>query len=79
MKVNSSNRNIQVAIVKNGNSTVRYGETTLRTVTSNQPYQFSFIAFLPNIQKDDYFEIWYTVNGNQTLTIEDLQWLVTAQ
>jgi len=82
IKASSSNRNISICIVKNGQSTnaaMRFGETTLRTSTSNQPYQFSFLAFLEDIGPNDYFEIFYMCTANETLTIEDMQWLVTAQ
>ncbi len=82
IKATSNNRNISICIVKNGQSTnaaMRFGETTLRTTTANQPFQFSFLAFLENIGPTDYFEIFYMCTVNETLTIEDLQWLVTAQ
>lgn len=81
LSVNSSNQNISIAIVKNGNSAVRYGETTLRVTTSGQPFQFSFIANLDNIANGDYFEIYYsnsTSNG-RVVTIQDIQWLTTTE
>lgn len=80
LSVNQSNRNISIGIVKNGVTTTRYGETTLRTNTSNQPYQFSFIAFLEEIAPGDYFEIYYnTSSGGDVVKIQDIQWLVTTQ
>ena len=81
LSVNSSNQNISIAIVKNGNAAVRYGETTLRVTTSGQPFQFSFIANLDNIANGDYFEIYYsnsTSNG-RVVTIQDIQWLTTTE
>lgn len=81
LSVNASNRNINIAIVKNGNSAVRYGETTVRTATSTVPYPFAFIAYLENIAPGDYFEIYYSnasASGNQ-VTIQDLQWFVNTQ
>ena len=43
LSVNSSSQNISIGIIKNGNTAIRYGETTLRVVTANQPFQFSFM------------------------------------
>ncbi len=82
IKTVSNNRNISICVVKNGESTnaaYRFGETTVRTSVANQPYQFSFLAFLEDINKNDYFEIFYMCTTGETLTIEDMQWLVTAQ
>ena len=79
IKTASNNRHISICIVKNGNTALRFGETTLRTSTANQPYQFSFLSFLEDISVGDYFEIYYLCTANETLTIEDLQWLVTTQ
>lgn len=81
LSVNSSNQNISVGIVKNGNSAIRYGETTLRVTTTNQPYQFSFIAYLDNIAPNDYFEIYYSnaTSNNKVITIQDIQWIANTQ
>lgn len=80
LSVNSSNRVISVGIVKNGITTTRYGETTLRTNTANQPYQFSFIAYIEDIAPNDYFEIYYTsANTSDVIKVQDIQWLVTTQ
>lgn len=80
LSVDNSNRVISIGIVKNGSSTVRYGETTLRTSTANQPYQFSFVAYLENIAPGDYFEIYHTsANNNDVIKIQDIQWMVNTQ
>jgi len=81
LSVNSNNQNISIAIVKNGNSAVRYGETTLRVTTQDQPYQFSFIAYLADVQPGDYFEIFYSnsSSGGKIVTIQDIQWMVNTQ
>lgn len=81
LSVNSSSQNISIGIVKNGNSATRYGETTLRVVTSSQPFQFSFIAYLENIGPGDYFEIYYSnaSSSGKQITIQDLQWFVNTQ
>lgn len=81
LSVNSSNQNISIGIVKNGVTTTRYGETTLRVTTSGQPFQFSFIAYLNDIAPGDYYEIYYsnaTSNG-KVVTIQDIQWHANTQ
>ncbi|MGB5007811.1 MAG: hypothetical protein WBO39_12810 [Ferruginibacter sp.] len=81
LSVNNSNQNISITIVKNGNSAIKYGETTIRVTTLNQPFPFSFIAYLPNMLPGDYFEIYYSnpTNGGQVVKIQDIQWLVNTQ
>ncbi len=81
LSVNSSNQNISFCIVKNGNSAIRYGETTLRVISADQPFQFSFNAYIQDIGPGDYFEIYYsnaTSNG-KIVTIQDIQWLTNTQ
>ncbi|MBC7949111.1 MAG: hypothetical protein H7Y42_14595 [Chitinophagaceae bacterium] len=80
LSVSNNNTNISIGIVRNGNSATRFGETTLRTTTANQPYQFSFVVYLDNIGPGDYFEIYYSsVNGGDVVKIQDIQWLVNTQ
>lgn len=81
LTVNANSQNISIAIVKNGSSAVRYGETTLRVVTSGQPFQFSFIAYVSNIAPGDYFEIWYSnaTSSWKDVTIQDIQWAANTQ
>ena len=81
LSVNSSNQDISIAIVKNGNSATRYGETTLRVSSSNQPFQFSFLAYLANIAPGDYFEIYYSnaTSAGKIVTIQDIQWFANTQ
>lgn len=80
LSVDNANRVISIGIVKNGNSSVRYGETTLRITTGNQPFQFSFVVYLEDIAPGDYFEIYYSsANSGDVVKIQDIQWLVSAQ
>lgn len=80
LSVNNSNRVISIGIVKRGVTGVRYGETTLRTGTANQPFQFSFIVYLEDIAVGDYFEIYHTSASNSdVIKIQDIQWLATTQ
>lgn len=80
LSVNNANRVISIGIVKNGVTGTRYGETTLRIPTANQPFQFSFIAYLGDIAPGDYFEIYITsANNGDIVKIQDIQWLATTQ
>lgn len=81
IEVDASNQNISIGIVKNGSTGTRYGETTLRIVTLNQPFQFSFIAYLSDIAKDDYFEIYVSnaSSSSKKVKFQDLQWFVNTQ
>lgn len=80
LSVNASSRTISIGIVKNGNTAVRFGETTLRTGSSNQPYQFSFVAYIEDISPNDYYEIYLTSNSSfDVIKIQDIQWLVNTQ
>jgi hypothetical protein len=77
--ITGSNQAIDIAIVKNGSSTVRYGETTLRLSSSSAYYQFSTTVYIPNIKKGDYFELWGHSTSTTTPTFSDLNIFVNAQ
>lgn len=80
LSVNNINRVISIGIVKNGVTGTRYGETTLRITTANQPFQFSFVVYVEDISPDDYFEIYYTsANSSDVIKIQDIQWLVSTE
>jgi hypothetical protein len=80
LSVNNPNRVISISIVKNGVSTTRYGETTIRTNTTGQPYPFAFVVYIENISPNDYFEVYVSsANINDNIDIQDIQWLTNAQ
>jgi hypothetical protein len=80
LSVDNPNRVVSIGIVKNNNSAVRYGETTVRTNTTAQPYQFSFVVYLENISPADFFEVFVTSSSNNdNVKIQDIQWLANAQ
>jgi hypothetical protein len=80
LSVDGANRVISIGIVKNGTSTTRYGETTIRTNTANQPFPFAFVVYLENISLNDYFEVYVSsANNNDVIKIQDIQWLANAQ
>ncbi|PKP21751.1 MAG: hypothetical protein CVU05_06135 [Bacteroidetes bacterium HGW-Bacteroidetes-21] len=69
-----------VAIVKNGNTAVKYGQTSVKLVNSNNPYQWSTNVYLEDMSKDDYYEIWVTSSSNNDVFIlQDIQWFTSTQ
>lgn len=81
VSANSNSQNITVGIVKNGASGTQYGATTIRTVTSDQPFPFSLIVNLADIAAGDYFELYVRneTSSGKTVKFQDIQWLVTTQ
>ena len=80
MTVNNINRVITIAIVKNGVTTTRYGETAIRITVANQPYQFSTVIYLEDVAKDDFLELYCsTVNSNDILNFQDINWFISSQ
>lgn len=76
----NSNRTISVGIVKNGNTSVRYGETTLRITTGGQPFQFATVVHISDIGPGDYFELYANSTAStEVITILDLQWFANTQ
>ena len=82
VKTNSTSaRVINIAIVKNGNSTTRYGETTIRIPSSNanQSFPWSTNVYVENMDKTDYLELWITsASSGDVLTIDDLNWYTST-
>jgi hypothetical protein len=75
ISVNSTNRVINIAIVRNGVTATRFGETSLRVTTSNQPFQFSTVIYIPDIKKNDYLELFVSSNNsNDIVTFQDVHW-----
>lgn len=80
LSVSGSNRTISIGIVKNGVTSTRFGETTLRVTTANQPFQFSTVIQLADIGQNDYFEIYCSsLNNSDVITIQDIQLMVNAK
>jgi hypothetical protein len=80
ISVNSSSRVITVAVVKNGNVSTRYGETSLRVTTANQPFQFSTVIYVPDMLKNDYLELFVNSNsGSTTVIFQDVHWFTDTQ
>jgi len=80
LSVNGSSRTISLGIVKNGVSTTRFGETTIRTGTSNTPTLFSTVVYISDIAATNTFEIYCsTLNGGDIVKFQDVQWLAETK
>jgi hypothetical protein len=80
LSCNNANRTISLGIVKNGSTGTRFGETTLRITTSNQPFQFSTVVYLTDIAPGDYFEIFCTSTSSfDIVTFQDVLWLTNTK
>jgi hypothetical protein len=80
ISVDDNNLRVTVAIVKNGITSTRYGETDLRIVTANQPFQFATVIYIPDIENDDYLELFVTSSQNgDRVTFQDVQWYTNTQ
>lgn len=73
VQVNQNNRNVTVAIRKN--NTTNYSPMTVRIPTANQPFASGLIAYLEDVNENDYFEIFVTSSSNNDQVIlQDLTW-----
>lgn len=80
LSVNSNNRNITIGLVKNGATGTRYGETTLRIITANQPFQFSTIVHLQDVVNGDFFEFYCSsANSSTDVIFQDINILVDSK
>jgi hypothetical protein len=85
IQINSTNTTVNVGLVKNPGATsstsiTRYGETTLRPNTANQPFQFSMVVNLTDIGPGDFFELWANASADtRNVTVQDIQFLVNTQ
>jgi hypothetical protein len=87
IQCSSGTATINIGLVKNPSASsglatavTRYGETTLRPGTANQPFQFSMVVNLTDVGPGDDFELWANTNSSgNTITVQDVQWLVNTQ
>jgi hypothetical protein len=78
--LNQSNRTITFTIFRNGVHISTDPETTVRVTTTAVPVQFALNVSIRNIKKGDFFEIYcLSSDNNNTVTINDLQWLTQTK
>ena len=80
LMVDGNNVRVTISIVKNGITATRYGETDLRIVTANQPFQFSTVILIPDMEKDDYLELYVTSSKDgDIIRFQDVHWFTDSQ
>lgn len=78
--VANNNRVVTIGMVRNGLSATRYGETALRITTANQPFQFSTVIYIEDVNENDYFELFCSSSSNNDiLNFQDIHLYVSAQ
>ncbi len=76
----SPNRVVSMAVVRNGVTATLYGETSLRVITANQPFQFSTVIYIPDLEKNDFLELFVTSsNSSDIITFQDVHWFTNTQ
>ncbi len=71
----TSARVLNVGICKNGSTSTRYGETTVRITGYNAYVQFSTVVYLEDVYKDDYFELFFNATtGSDNFIFSDMNW-----
>ena len=72
LSVDGTNRNVEIGIIKNGTGSFITSQK-IRASVSGQPYIFSFMAYVDDIETGDYYEIFVTSSSNgDEVTIENI-------
>jgi hypothetical protein len=75
-----TNRNVDIAIVKNGNTALGlFGQMTCRISTASVPFTISTNVYLPDVTATDYYEVWVTNSGTGNVVVQDLSWLIDSK
>ena len=79
LKTNQTNRNVNVGVLRNGEGSV-ISPMTVRTTTANQPFMFTVVAYIDDVNKGDYFELHLTSSSNgDIVTVEDINWYTSSR
>lgn len=72
--------NITIGLIKNGNTSIVYGLTSLYVPTIGEPFQYGTSVYLKNVKQNDYFELYCKSNSTgDAVTFTDLQWITEAK
>ncbi|HBS88959.1 MAG: hypothetical protein A2W91_05900 [Bacteroidetes bacterium GWF2_38_335] len=76
----NTNKVFSVAVVKNGNPALRYGEITVKITSASYPYQWATNVYIPDAVAGDYYEVWITsTTDNDIYILQDVQWFTNTQ
>jgi len=72
LSVDQNNRTVNIGIRKNATGNV-YTPFTVRTGPLGQPYPFAISTYLPNMKKNDFYELWVSSGiAGDVVTVQDL-------
>jgi len=79
IQTNGTNRIAKIGILKNGGGSI-ISPLSVRCSTANQPYSFSICAYIQDVGKNDYFEIYVTSSTNGDLVLlQDLTFMINSK
>jgi hypothetical protein len=67
----NNNRRVDVCIVKNGNTAIRYGEMSVFIPSSSQPFPCTIVAHIPDASENDFFEVFAGTGTTGSYTAQD--------
>lgn len=70
---------LDYAIVKNGNTSSLYGETTVTIDTSGRKFTIGTNAYIPSLKRNDKLELYVKTNQGTGVIIDDLNWLTNIR
>ncbi len=71
--------NIDVAIIKNGDTSTPYATVPLTTDQANRTFNISTNVYLPEVTKNDYFQIYVKLDTAKTLIIKSVNWYIDSR
>ncbi len=71
--------NIDVAIVKNGDTANPYAIVPLTTDQANRTFNVSTNVYLTEVNKNDYFQIYVKLDTAKTLIIKSVNWFIESR
>lgn len=80
VSTSTSTANVKFAIIKNWITWTQYGTMPVSLDQNARSFNFSQNIYLDDVIKNDYFELYvYPIWANETLILQDLNWLVDSR
>ena len=75
----AGNDEIQITIIKNGITGSTFGMSPVTVDTANRKFTWGLTAYLQNVKKNDYFEIYMrNITSGNDVALTDLTWLIKS-
>lgn len=79
VSANNNNRNVGIGLRKNGTGEI-LNPFTVRTFTADQPYGFSIVTYLDEVDENDYFELMGTSStSGDIIRVQDLSLFIEGK